>query len=1045
MRRGCGAAAKSGVTAHWRNVTQTTGVLLVIVVAVWCFGSASAAAAASPSWSGTIDTTSLYSGEEAGTTVETESGVNITLAGTSEDPALSTREALRYIHEPYTFSGFHFLKTEHRANGCVREQLGFNPYEQRAAGGGDAPVAFSVVYAPEEGYLGELKIYGAFPEDRSSFSVMFEETETVACPGEPVGHGGPFDDGELLNECGVHQRVADLGHITGTCVVENEFGKFTTTYDLTLSPSADSDGDGYSDIEELEAGTNPVDGGSHPSEHKPTCAVKGEIGTYPACHPPTCAESGLTGTYPACVPNPTGGGPGGGPGGGGPGGGGPGGGGPGGGGPGGGGGRGGGGPGGGGPPDDGKGPPPPSCGKHSVSLPGGVTVEASCFREPSSGVLTATGQIRVNGLDIVATGGVTLDTRSLKLTTTGTADVYLGSLRVYHGSIAWSMTGHLTLSVPGGLKLKGLALSGTLDLRLVPGGVDGTATASVTGADHHSPVQVSGSLAVELKLTDGLELDSLTLELASKLPFKGLVAGKARLHYADDSGAELWEGTVGIELPSGEEGGEGGGPTITGTLVVSEGHVNEIALAADSINKPLGEIVFLQSLGLKVLVGPPLTATGSIGLSAGPEINGKSAASIDGSLTATLADPFVLEGAGELSLVDEKLAGGGITAYLPGSVLFHGNLAISIASVDLSGYIKGYVEPSRFTATAGVTLGWHGYSATGFALANNNGIAGCGRVPVYSKLIEFGGASLWNGHTSLFHSCGFGELEGKLAARAASTPTLIHVPAGVHQINLLVKGATAPPTVLLGPASSPTSVAPESTGLYQGHPYAALADPEDNETAIAINEPSAGTIEVSPAPGQASLAGVESTVALPTPSPRLRLSNQGHDRYTVSWSARRIPGQRLVFEDTDSRGAHPLASSTASHGHFTFTAANDGTPDHTLNTTVEQEGLIREVVPGPAYHPANPHLARPPASLRRHHRIAILTWRPGHGAVRTEITITTADGQHLYYNEASRTTTLRIASDAAINAGINYIGPAGEHGPARELTLKAETRPRKRQ
>jgi hypothetical protein len=72
-----------------------------------------------------------------------------------------------------------------------------------------------------------------------------------------------------------------------------------------------------------------------------------------------------------------------------------------------------------------------------------------------------------------------------------------------------------------------------------------------------------------------------------------------------------------VDLPSG--------PEVAGSLTLLNGSVSQVGVNVSKINKPIGEIVYLQSLGLDVELKPSLKATGSVGpkvlgARAGPEV-----------------------------------------------------------------------------------------------------------------------------------------------------------------------------------------------------------------------------------------------------------------------------------------------------------------------------------------------------------------------------------------------------------------------------------------
>lgn len=693
--------------------------------------------------------------------------------------------------------------------------------------------------------------------------------------------------------------------------------------------------------------------------------------------------------------------------------------------------------------DNGLGAPTPTCANHSVTLPGGITIEASCFKV-SGEALTATGHIRVNGLDLVISGhgGFTIDTKRLKLDASAEVDAYAGSLHIYHGDLSWDFTKKLSLGVPKNLKIKGLPVAGEIAVSLISGGVNAEVNATVGNA----PFKVSGEIDLKLTLASGLQLSSFRLELASNLPIKSLVVHKAALSYHHTSEGDVWKGEVEVELPAK-------GPTVAGELVVTNGAISEVGLKVSGINKPLGEVVFLQSLGLEVTFSPELTATGSIGLSAGPAIAGHTASELDGSLTAEIGEPFVLQAKGTLSLVSEKMADATIKATIPGGVTFKGDLSASFLVVSLDGTIGGEVASSHFQAEGAITLHAPVLTASGDALLDNAGLAGCASAKIGATVfghfvgttVTIGGSHRWSGENSLFtDSCGFGRLQEALAATvAAGTPaTAVRVPPQTRQINLIVKGSSGPPEVELSESGQTALVKPNTTGAFGQTAYLAIGDPTDGETDIAIGEPQAGTIEVSAPAGQPALVSVSSVLPLPSPHLQARLQSLGRRRYRLSWRARAIPGQTLAFEEADARGTRLLGETSHARGHLNFTAPEDGARGpHRLIILVKQEGLPRETVHGPAFRPKPTPLPAPAVHVRLVSATALISWSGIRGAAGYQVSVTTSDGRNLFFSPAARSRSLRIAGADRVTVRVRAIN--GDFAPGRFGSATAKKAPRR--
>jgi cytoskeletal protein CcmA (bactofilin family) len=672
--------------------------------------------------------------------------------------------------------------------------------------------------------------------------------------------------------------------------------------------------------------------------------------------------------------------------------------------------------------ENGMGTPAPTCPKHMITLPGGITVEASCFHV-SGNAATATGHIRVNGLDIVASGSVTLNTSTLELDSSGQVDVYAGSLHIYHGALSWKFTAQLSLKAPGNLKIKGLPVGGEITVSLEPGGVHAVANAMIGTATF----EVSGQIDLELTLKDGLKLNSFALELASDVPIKSLVVKKAKLAYHHTSAGDVWDGVVAVELPAK-------GPTVQGELVLTNGSVSEVALNVSGINKPIGEVVFLQSLGLKVDFIPRLSATGSIGLSAGPKILGHTAASLDGSLTATIGDPFVLEAAGTLDMIDQKVASAWVKATIPGGVSFSGEISRSFAVIEITGGISGSITPHSFEAQGHVKIDAHVVSASGDALVNNTGLAGCASAQVLWATVSIGASHRWSGENSVFaDTCGFGRLQSALGASSSALPgppTIVHVPAHTRQINLVVHGTNGSPEVSLVQGKNNVLIMPNTTGAFGRAVYVALADPSLDATYIAIAGPEAGTLDVASPAGQPRFASIGSALPLPSPHVRIAVHSVGTRRYRLSWSSRKIPGQTLLFQDVNARGQVQVLSTTRSDGRIAFTALDNGANGpQKLRVVVDQDGLTREVLAGPVFHPAPVHVGKPHVNMRLKGRTAVITWSAAQNATSYEVSVSTSDGRHLFFAVGARDRSVRIPGASRVAASVRGVGAGMELGP----------------
>ena len=230
---------------------------------------------------------------------------------------------------------------------------------------------------------------------------------------------------------------------------------------------------------------------------------------------------------------------------------------------------------------------------------------------------------------------------------------------IYAGPIDWKFTGTgdgprkvLGFDISGIKKLNGLPVTGydasflrsgkatikpTLRLDFWPFNYFGNVTTSATfTTDNDHGADFSG---LELKLP---KVTALALELKDvqlKWQQGGTWAGNATLVLRTAKSLEVGAG-FGIK--------NGGFDYLRGSL--------------GNLNKLIGSGIFLQSIGFEV-ADSPLRLSGSIGVSAGPSVAGVKAIGVGGTLKATLADPFIVEIAGNAKVADRFKLGEAFVRY----------------------------------------------------------------------------------------------------------------------------------------------------------------------------------------------------------------------------------------------------------------------------------------------------------------------------------------------------------------------------------------------
>ena len=120
-------------------------------------------------------------------------------------------------------------------------------------------------------------------------------------------------------------------------------------------------------------------------------------------------------------------------------------------------------------------------------------------------------------------------------------------------------------------------------------------------------------------------------------------------------------------------------------------------LRSGNLNVAVGPGVFLQQIGFEVKRNP-LTLAGTVGFSGGPSLAGKKAVTVGGKLTAVLADPWVVEVAGNAKVADKFTLGEAFVRYTSGGLFELGGKAswdLSVASI--SGSVNGFIDGGHNT------------------------------------------------------------------------------------------------------------------------------------------------------------------------------------------------------------------------------------------------------------------------------------------------------------------------------------------------------------
>jgi hypothetical protein len=656
-------------------------------------------------------------------------------------------------------------------------------------------------------------------------------------------------------------------------------------------------------------------------------------------------------------------------------------------------------------------PPPapsgePGC-RAELSI-GRVSVVAECLRE-ESGAWVAEGRVRINGLDVTAGAGgrLVLDPRNLTIEASGDVTVALGPIVVFRGPFQWRADGALNFSVARGAKLRGLPVNGSIEGRWTPAASELTLHVSL-GPDFGG---VTGDVTVSATNERGLVVDRLAISLTdSDIRLLGKLALRgASLVY--ERASDTWTGAISLALP--------GGRRIDGSLSISDGRFAAASAAADNLNMPLGQVLFLQRIGVGVQARP-LTLRGDAAFTGGPRLNafGRRLSALEG--TAGLRwedgprhDTWTFSGGVKLASFE---LGEAAVVYRPGlDVSFSGRLGFEILRAGFEGSVDGWLAGrSRFEGRAAgrISLPLLG-GADAEAIVSSEGLGACGNRRILWGSVSGGVTYRWGGSPRVFEgSCDFSDVEVDRSARIAQLGHVVALPGGQRAALLAVRGSGAAPRVVVsGPQG--LSIAGADGGAALTDRAYLLEVPEQATTYVVLRAPPAGRYTVAAQPGSAAVTAVGSARALPQPRVTATVRGRGAQR-VLSWALRPIAGQRVAFVERGGGVARTIAVTSRRRGSVRFRPARGLGGPRRVVALVRQGGLPRRTLTVARFSARAARVRRVArVQMRRAPRgVLSVRWRRAAGATGYDVRVALRDGRRL----------LRIAGPEARSARFAGIG-----------------------
>ncbi len=275
---------------------------------------------------------------------------------------------------------------------------------------------------------------------------------------------------------------------------------------------------------------------------------------------------------------------------------------------------------------EGGGPPAATCAKSSVRF-GDVEALAACF-SPKGRANVATGRVRVNGLDLIPSGGeIAIDPEARTITSTQPVRVVAGTIPLLTGRLDWDLSrGRMEIPLDGSV-LKLIRIQGTATVTTDGLGRFRIAVlpridtifetfAARLGAASRASLRlpaITGDALLRTENARGLSLDSLSLT-ATSIPIGMLEVRALTLDF--DPAAGNWTGTAKLKLP-------GPPPQVIAdaTVVVRDGAFERASLVAGNSLGTYGFGVRLERLALDARTDP-FRFGGELALGAGPSLPG---------------------------------------------------------------------------------------------------------------------------------------------------------------------------------------------------------------------------------------------------------------------------------------------------------------------------------------------------------------------------------------------------------------------------------------
>ncbi len=704
---------------------------------------------------------------------------------------------------------------------------------------------------------------------------------------------------------------------------------------------------------------------------------------------------------------------------------------------------------------------PPSCESHVTF---GYVDAKGCFKHSGSTyVSTAGSPVSLDGLTLTPDSSgtsVTLDPANYRVGSSGSVRLTASEVTLADGVIVWvepktdgvDPAKLAELAPPTGAGVGGLAFQGKLSLALnYHDGADLAGNIELPLGKIASGLGINGTVTLHTTDGAGLQHDQITA-VKENLEIAGVGVKKLRVAYSPTD--DLWEGGAEAVLPTPNP------VTISAALAFEHGKFHRFAGSVEGINAPVGPGVFLQKVAV-VFGVEPTTFGGGLGVSFGPEIQDVALVYVEGDFLWTSPfgqEPGHFHANGELKIVGVKAATGYFDYFTNGLMRFGAQEQIGLPDaiapepkkepVFIEFGLNGALDDGKFDALAkaDVHLNFIETEVAGEALVSDKGLAGCAHLKSEVLGISFswspGFGYTWANRELdlMWRKCSVGQwqtLELGPVASSARAARRISLPGGGALLGLT--GATAAPQATIeGPEGQTISVPQTTTKPYMGPGFMVFQDTADKVTYIAVKR-SAGAWKLQLEQGSSPIVHIRQAPLLPEPAVSGSITGSGRSR-TLSWHAKRIAGQTIVFWEKGRNIDRPIGSSAASSGRLQFSAANGHGGRRLVVAQIVSYGLPRQELTVSSYTAPALSLPGRPRSLRvtSVHGAIRITWVRAPFAARYTVVVETSDGARLVEFTKNGATSIVIRDVVPItDATVTVTGKLsdGVPGPAARARL----------